>query len=501
MDLTRTKKYKQKEKPSVDLSTIIYGKVPPQAKDLERAILGAIMLDKDAIDTATELLKLESFYLDAHQRIYKAILTLNSVNQGIDILTVTEALRTAEDLEFAGGPYYVTQLTNDVVSSANVEKYCRIVQQKYLQREMIKISGNTIARAYEDQTDAFDLISDHEAEVTKLTMGSMGRSYTPIDYALVGAVNWLEGLRDRGEEMTGVPSGFTELDRLTGGWQQPDLIILAARPAVGKTALALQFARHAAMNHVRKVPVAFFSLEMSTQQLVLRIMSAESEIPLEKLTRGRMDNDDMKQLYRDGIQKLAKASIFIDDTAGLTIVEFRARARRLKKEHNVGLIIIDYLQLMSGTGGVANREQEISNISRGLKMVAKELELPIIALSQLSRAVETRKGDNKIPQLSDLRESGAIEQDADLVAFIYRPEYYDINTNAEGESTKGETHVKIAKHRNGTLDTIKLVADLSIQRFTSWDYSSSYEFRPKLEKNEGWKPTASWYEKEKDDII
>lgn len=498
MDLTRQYKKEHKKKRAVP-ENLIYGKVPPQAKDMERAILGAIMLNKDAIDTATEYLTTEAFYLDAHQRIYKAILSLNSKNGAIDILTVTEALKEAGELEMVGGPYYVMQLTNDVVSDANMEPYCKIVKQKFIKREMIRISGETMVSAYEDSTDAFDLVSDHEAEVTKLTTGSLGNAYTPVDSAVQETVTWIEALRQRDEVITGIPSGYTELDRLTCGWQQPDLIILAARPAVGKTAFALNLARHAASNNVRSVPTAFFSLEMSTKQLTMRIMSAESEIPLEKLTRGRMTDDDMRQLYNKAIGRLIKMPLFLDDTAGMTILEFRAKARRLVKKYGVKLIIIDYLQLMTGTGQ-GSREQEISYISRQLKMIAKELDITIIALSQLSRAVESRKNEDKTPKLSDLRESGAIEQDADMVMFIYRPEYYDIDTNADGESTKGETHIKIAKHRSGTLDTIKLHANLSIQKFTSWDQMQHYfSEKPALTKGSGWTPTGdSFDEVEKD---
>jgi replicative DNA helicase len=268
-----------------------------------------------------------------------------------------------------------------------------------------------------------------------------------------------------------VPSGFPTLDKITYGWQPTDLIILAARPAVGKTAFALNLARNAALNATKPTGVAFFSLEMSSAQLVQRILSAESEIWLEKISRGKMEDYEMKQLYAKGIQKLAQAPIFIDDTAALNIFELRAKCRRLKNKHDIGLIIIDYLQLMSGASGGknTNREQEISQISRGLKQLAKELQVPIIALSQLSRAVETRKDGNKMPQLSDLRESGAIEQDADMVMFIYRPEYYDITANEMGESNKGETHVRIAKHRNGSLETIKLKALLHIQKFTEFE--------------------------------
>lgn len=470
MDLTRTGKRKRTDsKPNIELSTLVYGKIPPQAVELEKAILGAIMLEKHAIDIAAGILKPESFYTDAHQRIYGAMIALNTRHQPIDILTVTEALKNANDLEIVGGPYYVTALTNYVVSSANIEDHCRIVKEKWVGRRCIDLAGSMIAMAYENGTDIFNLISDHEQAITELTTGSMGKMCTPMDVALVQGITRIEEIKDRKDIMTGIPSGFPDIDRITNGWQNSDFIILAARPAVGKTALAQNLARNAALDPFKPTPVLFFTLEMSTLQLTNRFMSSESEVWLEKISRGNMEEFDMKQLYQKGISKLAKAPIFIDDTASLTIMEMRAKCRRMKSKHNIGLIIIDYLQLMSGTGSEGTREQEISKISRGLKVLAKELEVPIIALSQLSRAVETRSGDKKMPQLSDLRESGAIEQDADLVAFIYRPEYYGDNTNEMGESNKGETHIKIAKHRNGVLDTVKLRANLAIQKFYSWD--------------------------------
>ena len=296
----------------------------------------------------------------------------------------------------------------------------------------------------------------------------------------------IEDLRHKNDDISGVPSGFSSLDRITYGWQPTDLIILAARPSVGKTAFALNLARNAALHPTKSTPIAFFSLEMSASQLVQRILSAESEIWLEKISRGKLEEHEMKQLYAKGIQRLAQAPIFIDDSAALNIFELRAKCRRLKNKHNVGLIIIDYLQLMSGTGDNrnGNREQEISKISRDLKGLAKELQVPIIALSQLSREVEKRKEGNKMPQLSDLRESGAIEQDADMVMFLYRPEYYDITANEFGESNKGETHVRIAKHRNGSLETIKLRALLHIQKFID-DEGSDFNGLP---PGGNWKP-------------
>jgi replicative DNA helicase len=476
MDLTNLNKdrNKQRRKTQVDLGTMVFGKVPPQAKDLEEAVLGAIMIEKSAFDTIVEILKPECFYVEAHQRIFRSMQSLANKSQPIDILTVAEELRFKEELEIVGGAYYVTRLTNAVVSSANIEAHSRIILQKFIQRELIRISGEIIGDAYEDSTDVFDLLDDAESKLFEITNNHLRKNFDTIDSVLVKTIQRIEDLRHKNEDVTGVPSGFAALDRITYGWQNTDLIILAARPAVGKTAFALNLARNAVMHPTKPTPVALFSLEMSAGQLVQRILAAESEIWLEKIARGKLEEHEMKQLYARGIQRLAQAPLFIDDTPALNIFELRAKCRRLKNKHNIGMVIIDYLQLMSGTGEnrSANREQEISNISRNLKALAKELSIPIIALSQLSRAVEqrgTKEGGARVPQLSDLRESGAIEQDADMVMFLYRPEYYDITTNADGENTKGLTEVKIAKHRNGMLDTVKLKALLHIQKFTNWD--------------------------------
>lgn len=475
MDLTNLNRdRKNRRKAPVDLSTMVYGKVPPQAKELEEAVIGAIMLEKGAFDTVIEILKPECFYVDAHQRIFKAMQGLANKSQPIDILTVVEELRMREELDVVGGPYYVTRLTNSVVSSANIEAHSRIILQKFIQRELIRISGEIISEAYEESTDVFDLLDQAESKMYEVTSKHLKNNYESIDSVLVKTIQRIEDLRHRNEDITGVPSGFPSLDKVTYGWQNTDLIILAARPAVGKTAFALNLARNAALHPTRPTPVAVFSLEMSAGQLVQRILSAESEIWLEKITRGKMEEHEMKQLYAKGIQRLAQAPIFVDDTAALNIFELRAKCRRLKNMNNIGMIIIDYLQLMSGTGGNSNREQEISTISRSLKGLAKELQVPIIALSQLSREVEKRKDGDKMPQLSDLRESGAIEQDADMVCFIYRPEYYNVTANEMGESNRGETHVRIAKHRNGSLETIKLRALLHIQKFIELDEGEGF---------------------------
>lgn len=459
-----------RRKPSLDMGQMVFGKIPPQAKELEEAILGAMMLEKGAFDTVAEILKPECFYMDSNQKIFRAMQGLAIKSLPIDMLTVVEELKLREELDLVGGPYYVSQLTNAVVSSANIEAHCRIVVQKFIQRELIRISGEIIGDAYEDSTDVFDLLDSAEGKLFEITNNHLRKNFDDIDSVLVKTFNRIEDMRNRDDEITGVPTGFPTLDKITYGWQPTDLIILAARPSVGKTAFALNLARTAALNAAKPTAVAFFSLEMSSSQLVQRILSAESEIMLEKISRGKLEEHEMKQLYKKGFDRLSKAPIFIDDSAALNIFELRAKCRRLKNKHNVGIIIIDYLQLMSGSADRnSNREQEISKISRDLKSLAKELQVPIIALSQLSREVEKRKEGNKMPQLSDLRESGAIEQDADLVMFLYRPEYYEVTSDEFGESNKGETHVKIAKHRNGSLETVKLRALLHIQKFVEDD--------------------------------
>lgn len=471
MDLTNLNKDKKsRRKTAPDMSTMIYGKVPPQAKELEEVILGAIMLEKDAFDTVAEYLKPDCFYVDANQRVFTAMQNLSRKSQPIDILTVIEELRSLEELDLVGGAYYVTKLTNSVTSSANIEHHCKIVFQKFKQREMIRICGETISLAYEDSTDAFDLISNHEKALTEVSMNRNDNDITSIDTEMVLATQRIMERMKSEDKVTGVASGFNDLDRITHGFQNKDLIILAARPSVGKTALAANIARNAALHPTKPVKVAFFSLEMGKGMITERMLSCESEIHLEKIMTGNLEEWEIKKLYTAGIQKLNGNKILLDETPALTIFDLRAKARKLKRKENIGLIIIDYLQLMSGEGDGrgGNREQEISKISRGLKSLAKELQIPIVALSQLSREPDKRKGDSKMPVLSDLRESGAIEQDADVVMFLYRPEYYDQTSDEMGDSTKGETHIKVAKNRNGKLDIIKLRALLHIQKFVSY---------------------------------
>lgn len=454
----------------------VYGKVPPQAKDLEGAILGAIMLEKTAIDRVAEYLRPEHFYVDTHQKIFTAMLSIHSRHLPIDLLVTTEELRKMGEIENVGGDYYVSKLTNDVVSSANIEYHARIILEKWRKREMIKIAGQLLTDAYEDQIDSQDILSQHDKNITGLISNAQEKGVVGIDSAIMGAFQQIEKLRLNPNVIKGVPTGYKTIDRITNGWQNTDLIILAARPSVGKTAFALNLARNAILSNSKPTAVVFFSLEMSTIQLTNRLLSAESEIWLEKINSGRLSDQEHRQLFEKGLQRLVSTSLHIDDTSGINLFELRAKCRRLKNKKNIGMIIIDYLQLMSGTGGemkVTNREQEISTISRGLKGLAKELQVPIIALSQLTRDPDKRKGDDKQPKLSDLRESGAIEQDADMVMFLYRPEYYEETQTAEGESTKGLTILSIPKNRNGRLaigdDKIQLHANLAIQKFTEWE--------------------------------
>lgn len=498
MNLTNINKdRKSRIKQAVDLTTMVYGKVPPQAIKVEEMVLGACMLEKHAFEIAGEILKPECFYSDVHQRIFRAMQILSDRYQPIDITMVAQQLKTTDELDLVGGLYSVMKLTNEVKSTAGLEGYARVILEQFMKREMIRISGETISEAYDDSTDVFELLDDHEKKFSEITTGHLQNNYSDIETEAVKAITRIEDLRKRNDDFTGVPSGFRDLDRITHGWQDTDLIILAARPSVGKTAFALNLARNAALHPVKPTVVALFSLEMSKGQLVNRLLSSESGIWLDKIQRGKLDDNEMSQLYTAGLQSLVKSGIKIDDTAAINILSLRAKCRRMKRKHNIGLIIIDYLQLMSGTGERnGNREQEISRISRDLKGLAKQLSVPIIALSQLSREVEKRQGDRKMPQLSDLRESGAIEQDADLVMFMYRPEYYDQNSNELGESTKGETHLKIAKHRNGDLGIIQLRAELSIQKFYDDERQSGIDFSNAPRSS--WRPVDS--QSAKDDL-
>lgn len=438
----------------VDISGTVFDKIQPQARDMEEAVLGSMMLDKDAVSTVIDILKPNSFYVDAHQYIYQAIMDLFGRSKPVDMLTVTEQLRKNGKLEEIGGAFYIAQLTNRIGSTANVEHHARVVSEKFILRELIRSSNEVIKEAYEETTDVFELLDKSEQNLFNITDQNINRSYDNMSSLVSQAIKQIESIKDNQEGLVGIPSGFTELDRITAGWQKTDLIILAARPSMGKTAFALTLARNAAVEFNK--PVAVFSLEMSSLQLVNRLISSEAELSSEKIKKGSLEGHEWQQL-QSRVERLAEAPIFIDDTPAINVFELRAKCRRLKMQHDIQMILIDYLQLMSGGGDSkksGNREQEISSISRALKSIAKELDVPVIALSQLSRAVETR-GGNKKPQLSDLRESGAIEQDADMVLFLYRPEYYGFDQDEEGNPTAGIGEVLISKHRNGALGSVK----------------------------------------------
>ena len=402
-----------------------YGKVPPQAVDMEEAVLGAVMLDKEAAITILDILKAESF---------------------------DKELRATNELESVGGAVYLTQLTSKVASAAHVEYHARIVSQKYIQRELIRVATEIQNRSFDDTYDITELLDYSEDSIFQIAEGNIKREVAPIHEVIKEAIREIEEAGKREDALVGIPSGFTKLDRLTSGWQKSELTIIAARPSMGKTAFALSMARNMAIDHGKKV--AIFSCEMSSIQLVNRLIVAETDIPGGKIKNGRLNEEEWKQLD-SRIKRLVQAPIFIDDTPAITITELRAKCRRLMAQHKLDLVIIDYLQLMTGPQNSGSREQEVSNISRSLKSIAKELGVPVIALSQLNRSAELR-GGSKRPQLSDLRESGAIEQDADMVVFIHRQDKFGIVEFEDGSSTKGIAEIILAKNRNGPVDDVRL---------------------------------------------
>jgi len=463
------------------------GRVPPQAIDMEEAVLGAIMLEKEAIITVLDILKPESFYKDVHQKIYAAILSLNQRELPVDLYTVTEELRSVDELDNVGGPVYLTQLTSKVVSAAHVEFHAKIVAQKFIQRELIRVTSEIQGRAFDDSNDINELLDYSENELFQIAEGNIKREVSPLNMVLKEAIHEIEEASKREDALIGVPSGFTKLDRLTSGWQKSDLIIVAARPSMGKTAFALSMARNMAVDH--KKYVAIFSLEMAAVQLVNRLIVAETELPSNRIKNGRLKEDEWKQLETK-IKTLEDATIYIDDTPAISVFELRAKCRRLSAQHKLDIAIVDYLQLMSGPRDAGSREQEVSSISRSLKSISKELNVPIIALSQLNRSVEVR-GGNKRPQLSDLRESGAIEQDADMVLFIHRPEKYGFTTLDNDMPSKGIAEIILAKNRNGPVDDILLrfreeraqfidVEDLDYDAIASQNVSDSFTVSSKM---------------------
>lgn len=450
-----------------------YGHLQPQAPELEKVVLGALMIEKDAYSLISEILRPESFYEPRHKLIYEAIRQLNIEQKPVDILTVAEQLKSAGQLEEVGGPFYITQLSGMVASSAHIEYHARIIAQKFLARELITYTSGIQTKAFDATQDVDDLMQEAEGRLFEISQRNLKKDYTQIDPVINDAYNMLQQAAARSDGLSGIASGFHELDKMTSGWQNSDLVILAARPAMGKTAFALSMAKNIAVD--QKIPVAFFSLEMANVQLVNRLIVNVCEITGEKIKSGQLAPYEWGQLDHR-IKDLYGAPLYVDDTPSLSVFELRTKARRLVREHGVKLIMIDYLQLMNASGmSFGSRQEEVSTVSRSLKGLAKELNIPILALSQLNRGVENRGGPSenaaeaKRPQLSDLRESGAIEQDADMVLFIHRPEYYRIFSDPQGRDLRGKAEIIIAKHRNGAVGDVLLTFKGQYARFQNPD--------------------------------
>ncbi len=460
------KQYSPRKQASVQDINAQYGRVPPQATDIEALVLGALMLEQGSEVDVMNILKAESFYDIKHSMIYQSIVELSQQHYPIDIYTVTERLRQKEQLEEAGGAYYIASLTDKVGSAAHLEFHARIIAQKYIQRELIRVTSEIQNEAYDLSKDVDDLLNTAEKSIFDLAYGNIKNETQVMGDVIRESLKQIEEASQRTDGLSGVPSGFTSLDRITQGWQLSDMIVIAARPSMGKTAFVLSMARNMTVNH--KEPVVIFSLEMSAVQLVNRLIASETELGSEKIRSGQLEDYEWT-ILENKIQNLKDAKLFIDDTPAISLFELRAKCRRLKMQHGIRLVVIDYLQLMTGPPETrGNREQEVSTISRGIKSIAKELNVPIIALSQLNRSVEMRAGDKR-PQLSDLRESGAIEQDADIVCFIHRPEKFGIMQDENCNSTEGVGQIIIAKHRNGELTDVNLRFRGEFARFEEWD--------------------------------
>ncbi len=456
----------RRNKPQHQPAADTLGRVAPRDTELEQAVLGALMLEKDAYTQVCDILKPESFYDPANQKIYEAIQTLGARQAPIDMLTVTEQLRLNDTINEVGGPAFIAELTSRVASAANIEFHARIVAQKYLARELISFASAIEGKAFDESNDVDDLLQEAEGRLFEISQRNVKKDVTQIDPVINDAIHQMQIAQNRASGLSGLETGYVELDKITSGWQNSDLIIIAARPAMGKTAFVLSMAKNMAVNF--NTPLAVFSLEMSNLQLVNRLISNVAEISGSKIKSGDLSTIEWQQLFAR-IKHLTGAPLYIDDTPSLSIFELRTKARRLVREHGIKIIIIDYLQLMNASGmKFGSREQEVSMISRSLKQLAKELNIPIIALSQLNRSVESRT-DGKRPQLSDLRESGAIEQDADIVCFIHRPEYYNRSgEDAEGHDIRGLAEFIIAKHRSGSVGDVKMHFRAEFARFENW---------------------------------
>ena len=480
--MSSTQKNDDKSLKIVDIKSADFvGYSSPHDAELESTLLGAIIVNRDLLNLVAELLRPEVFYTENHKHIYAAIQELYNNAEPIDLRTVVNQLRKNGKLEQVGGSFYVASLTTQIGTGAAVEYYARVILEFSMRRDLIFKCIEIQKASYDNTKDIFDVLDQAESAIFEITNSNLKTSYEDMGSLMLTALKQIEENKNKGSGLTGVPSGLTELDKITSGWQKSDLVIVAARPGMGKTAFVLSAVRNAAVDHSK--PVGMFSLEMSSIQLVNRLISSEAEISNEFIKRGTLENYEWEKIIKK-TSSLSKAPIYIDDTPAISIFELKAKCRRLKAKYNVELIVIDYLQLMSGDNSKKNtsREQEIASISRSLKNIAKELNIPIICLSQLSRAVESR-GGNKRPQLSDLRESGAIEQDADMVLLLYRPEYYGITEDEMGNPTNGLSEVIIAKHRNGSLSTVNIQYHSEFTRFSDRDQSTSYDYSFREEKN------------------
>jgi len=437
---------------------------PPYSEDAEQAVLAAMLMDADAVARVVETVDDGMFYREGHRRIYRAMTALTERGEIVDPLTLANELERRGELDASGGKDYIGFLVDAVPTSANVEYHARIVREKALYRRLIEVSTAIVSEAFEGKLPAAELLDDAEHKIFQVSQQRGQQGFTRIKELLWPTMERIEALQRGGQTVTGVPSGFKDVDELTSGFQSSDLVIVAARPSMGKTAFVLNIAQHAAIEH--NVPVAFFSLEMSKESLVQRMLTSEARIDAQRLRKGMLRDDDFPRLARAaGI--LSSAPVYIDDTPGITLLEMRSKARRLKADSGIGLVVVDYLQLMQGPPGIESRQQEVSQISRGLKALAKELGVPVVALSQLSRAPDQRAGDHR-PQLSDLRESGAIEQDADLIMFIFRQEVYDGPTDKDGNSLEGRAEIIVGKQRNGPIGIVNVFFHKAYTRFENY---------------------------------
>ncbi len=443
---------------------------PPSAPEIEASVLGAMMIEKEAVPKAIELLTSDSFYLSEHKKIFEAMVSLFESGEPIDTVTLYDELKKRERLDEVGGAVYLSKLSQNISSAANIEFHAKIILEKEILRRLITSSHDIAKAAYEGTEDAFDILDEAERKIFEITESHLKKTFLGMDRAVRDALEYIEALHSKTNQRFSVPTGFYELDDILGGFQKSDLVIIAARPSMGKTAFALNLARNAAVEH--KVPVGIFSLEMSTMQLIIRMLCSEGRLNAHQVRTGKLPTSEGVKLSKNA-HKLIESPIYVDDSPAQSVLEIRAKARRLKAEKNIGMVIIDYLQLMQGPAKAESREREISHISRSLKSLAKELNIPVIALAQLNRAVETRT--DKRPQLSDLRESGSIEQDADVVIFLNRPEYYGMKNDTEGNSWEGVAEVIVGKQRNGPIGDIKLAFIKEYARFENLAHARQIE--------------------------